>query len=130
MMPWTELKYYRATKGFAPVLEFLDALGQKDRKAAIKCAAKIEVLGELGHELRRPHADYLRDGIYELRVRVGRVNYRILYFFHGQDVIVLAHALTKEKEVPHADIERAIERKILFENNPARHTFVEEDTHG
>jgi hypothetical protein len=42
-----------------------------------------------GHELRRPYADYLRAGVHELRARVGRVNYRILYFF-GDDEIIRA----------------------------------------
>ena len=53
----------------------------------------------------------MRDGIYELRARSGNINYRLLYFFHGQNVAVLAHGLTKEAEVPTADIERALERK-------------------
>jgi hypothetical protein len=34
--------------------------------------------------------------------------YRLLYFFHGHDVVVLAPALTREDEVPKAGIERAI----------------------
>jgi ribosome-binding protein aMBF1 (putative translation factor) len=58
--------------------------------------ARIRRLAEAGRELRRPEADYLRGGIYELRARRGHVNYRILYFFHGQNVAILAHALTKE----------------------------------
>jgi len=32
---------------------------------------------------------FLKDGIYELRVRKGRVNYRTLYFFHGRNLAVL-----------------------------------------
>jgi phage-related protein len=72
-------------------------------------------LAECGHELRRPLADFLREGIHELRIRKGRVNYRILYFFHGRNVAILAHALTKEDEVPKADIERSIRRKKAFE---------------
>jgi DNA-binding XRE family transcriptional regulator len=46
-----------------------------------KCAVRIRRLADLGHELRRPEADLLRDGICELRARLGTVNYRILYFF-------------------------------------------------
>ena len=64
------------------------------------CRARIELLGQLGHELRRPAADYLRDEIYELRAKQGHVQYRMLYFFHDRDVVVLAHALTKEDEIP------------------------------
>ena len=80
-----------------------------------------------GHELRRPLADFLRDGIYELRVRKGRVNYRILYFFHGRSLAILGHALTKEDKVPRTDIERAIRRKKAFEADPARHSYSEEE---
>ena len=72
----------------------------------------------------------LRDGIYELRVRRKRVNYRILYFFHGQNVAVLAHGLVKEKQVPDVDIQRAIERKRKLENDPDKHTFSGEENDG
>lgn len=34
---------------------------------------------------------------------------------------LLAHALTKEKAVPVADIERAIRRKQRYEQNPDQH---------
>lgn len=79
----------------------------------------------MGCELRRPEADILKDGIYELRIRVRRVNYRILYFFHGRGVALLTHGLTKEKAVPNADVERAIERKRRFTANPEAHTYKE-----
>jgi phage-related protein len=88
--------------------------------------ARIRLLAEMGHRLRRPHADYLRDGIYELRTRTGHVNYRLLYFFHGRDVAVLAHGLTKEDKVPEADIERAIQRRQRYEQDPAGHRHLEE----
>ena len=78
-----------------------------------------------GHELRRPEADLLRDGIYELRVRLGTANYRMLYFFHGRIAAVLAHGLIKETEVPRRDIELAIRRKVNFASNPEQHTYKE-----
>ena len=80
---------------------------------------------DTGYELRRPTADLLRDGIHELRVRKGHVNYRILYFFHGRNVAILAHAITKEDAVPRADLERALERKRRFESDPHLHVFKE-----
>lgn len=121
-MPQTDVRFYRETDGSVPVLDWLQQTGRTDRRAVNKCQAAIERLAELGHELRRPEADLLRDGIYELRVRVGRVNYRLLYFFHGRGVALLAHGLTKEKAVPNVDIERALERKRRFESDPASHT--------
>lgn len=82
---------------------------------------------ELGHELRRPEADYLEEGIYELRIGRGHVNYRILYFFHGQNVTLLAHALSKEGKVPAADVERALKRRAAFIRNPQAHTYEKDD---
>jgi phage-related protein len=124
-MPQTDVLFYQEAEGDVPVLDWLCALADKNPRAAEKCQAAIERLAELGHELRRPAADLLRDGVYELRVRVGRVNYRVLYFFHGRGVAVLAHGLTKEKQVPKADIKRAIERKKRFEQDPDSHTYKE-----
>jgi hypothetical protein len=55
------------------------------------------------------------------------VNYRILYFFHGRNLAILGHALTKEDKVPKADIARAIRRKRAFEADPAGHSYSEEE---
>ena len=79
----------------------------------------------MGHELRRPEADFLRDGIYELRVGMGGVHHRILYFFHGAMAAVVSQGLVKERVVPPKEIDRAAERKKRFEANPAKHTYEE-----
>src|SRR4051794_33773657 len=98
-MPATAVRFYREDDGTIPVRDWLAELVRRDPKAAANCVAVIRRLAEMGHELRRPQADYLRDGIYELRAKRGRVNYRILYFFHGRNVALLTHALTKEDRV-------------------------------
>jgi phage-related protein len=126
-MPQTSVRFYQESPGEVPVLDWMHELAHRDKRAINKCRAAIERLKELGYELRRPEADLLRDGIYELRVRLGRVNYRILYFFHGQGLVLLAHGLTKEREVPKTDIERAIARKLRFQANPNAHTYEEDD---
>src|SRR5436309_1065571 len=123
-MPLTQVHFYREDAD-VPVLDWLVQLYDADKKAAAECVARINLLSQFGHELRRPHADYLRDGIYELRVKRGRVNYRILYFFHGRNVALLAHGLTNEKAVPAAEIERALKRKRNYEQNPQQHRAVE-----
>jgi hypothetical protein len=53
------------------------------------------------------------------------VNLRILYFFHGREATILAHALTKEDRVPPVDIERALRRKRAFEGRPTAHLGAE-----
>ena len=125
-MPQTPIVFYKETHGEVPVLDWLRALRRRDRRAYAACVARIQRLAALGHELRRPEADYLRDDLYELRARRGRVQYRILYFFHGQRLAVLAHALMKEGQVPPADIERAIRRKDAFTQDPEHHSYTEE----
>lgn len=124
-MPQTEVYFYQEAKGDVPVLDWLRELEPTNRRAADKCQAAIERLAELGYELRRPEADMLRDGVYELRTRVGQVNYRLLYFYHGQGVAILAHGLTKEKKVPEAGIKLALERKRRFEADPETHRYKE-----
>ncbi len=125
-MPQTYVIFYQDDDGQVPVLEWLRALHQRERRAYAKCIARIQRLAAMGHELRRPEADYLRDDIHELRARHGRVQYRVLYCFHGKNVAVLVHALTKEGQVPTADIERAIRRKAAFTRDPAGHSYEEE----
>jgi phage-related protein len=85
----------------------------------------MERLREMGHELRRPEADFLRDGIYELRVSLRGVHYRILYFFHGTVAAVVSHGLVKERAVPSKEIDRALERRKRFEASPRRYTYEE-----
>lgn len=126
-MPRTDVVFYQEAAEDVPVLDWLKELRRSNQKAYESCIAAIERLGEFGHELRRPLADFLRDGICELRIRKGRVNYRILYFFHGKNAAILAHALTKEDVVPKADIDRALRRKKAYEADPEPHTYSEEE---
>jgi len=123
-MPQTTLLFYRDADGISPVWEWLKDLRAKNSKAFAKCAVRIRRLAEMGHELRRPEVDLLRDGVYELRARLSTVNYRLLYFFHGRNVAVLAHSITKEDEIPAVEINRAVERKRAFAANPVKHTFI------
>jgi hypothetical protein len=125
-VPRTTVYFYREADGRSPVVTWLESLRKTDAQAYAKCVAVIERLVAAGFELRRPTADLLRDGIYELRARKGHVNYRLLYFFHGKNVAIVAHALTKEDVVPAADIERALARKQSFQASPELHTYVRE----
>ena len=117
-MPRTEVVLFREDDETVPLAKWLKRLPKKPRA---KCLAALTRLEELGHELRRPEADYLRDNIYELRVRFQSVNYRMLYFFHGRTATVVSHGLTKEKQLPAKEIQTAIERKARFETDPQKY---------
>jgi phage-related protein len=121
-MPQTTVVLFREDDGSVPLLEWLDALPAKVQD---KCRIRIERLAELGYELRRPEADFLRDGVYELRIRHRSINYRMLYFFHENTAVVLSHGILKERAVPPREIDRAVERKIQFARDPRKHTHQE-----
>jgi phage-related protein len=79
-----------------------------------------------GDELRRLVSGSLGRGIPELRIRRGRIHYRILYFLHERTVAVLLHGLKKEGRIPQADLDRALVRRDRFRVDPAKHTHVED----
>src|SRR2546422_11631831 len=113
-MPTTLVIFY-AEQNVCPFLQWLDDQQEKVQDKVLDAIARLE---ELGFELRRPKADLLRDGIYELRVKKGHVNYRPLYFFDDEKDAktgnvarrraVIAHGCTKEGRVDPADINLAI----------------------
>ena len=119
-MPEIPVIFYQETNGDIPVLTWLDTLLPKVKA---KCIVKIERLQKLGYELRRPESDYLRDGIYELRIAYRGIQYRLLYFFFGRNATVITHGIVKEQRVPSTEINLAIERKRNFEQNPEQHTY-------
>ena len=112
--------FFRERNGRAPFRDWFDDL---PLKAKIQCRARLQLLADQGHLLRRPAADYLRNGIYELRAKAAGINYRMLYFFHGETAVVISHGIVKQlATVPSIEIERALRRKQAYALNPARHT--------
>ena len=58
-MPAVEVIFYQDAQGkIPPLVEWLDTLSPKAR---VKCLVRLKRLEDLGHELRRPEADFLRD---------------------------------------------------------------------
>jgi phage-related protein len=102
--------YYFVDKdGAKPVKEFIHFLTQKEQA---KVYAYITELKKQGNNLRRPMADYLEDGIYELRPKDNR----IFYFFYLRNRAILVHAIKKHvKKVPENDLRLCIKRKIETE---------------
>ena len=122
-MPATEVLMFQESDGTVPLIEWL---GKLPEKVQDKCLVKIQRLEEQGHELHRPEADSLRDGIHELRVAFRGMQYRMLYFFHGQKAVI-SHGLKKERVVPSREIDLAVERRARFESDPMKYTWREID---
>jgi len=123
-VPQALVIFYKERDGRVPVLEWLQQLKKSDPKGFANCVARIKQLQENGYELRRPASDYLRDGIRELRANHRNVQYRMLYFFQGENIVIIVNSLIKKSsEVPERDIEKAIEGKENFESDPINHSY-------
>jgi hypothetical protein len=112
--------FYYAENGKAPAPDWY--LEQPD-KVQDRFYFLFEQLEEKGSSLQRPHAAPLNQKIYELRARLGKVNYRLLYFFDADGDAVVAHGCKKEGEVDPADITRAAKRREEYLGNPASHLY-------
>ncbi len=127
-MPKTQVVFFQEDDLSVPALEWLRAMKQRDPRITAKFHERILELAALGWEMNRPASDTLRDGIHELRVRFGSVNYRLLYVFYREEeqetIAILAHGLTKERAVPSADIDLAIRRCTAFAADPVKHTYI------
>ena len=97
--------FYRNASGKCPIEEFVENLPSEDAKEVV---ATIAALRELGNKARRPMADYLENGIYELRARRFKKQFRVLYTFSGrQTILLLTGFVKKTKSVPVQRIKRA-----------------------
>ena len=103
--------FFLDERGRNPVKEFINALPLKEQA---KVLAYVEELKKQGHNLRRPMADYLGEGIYELRPRDNR----IFYFFFLKNNAVLLHAIRKktDKILP-GDFELCLKRRKQVETS-------------
>lgn len=122
-MPETVVNIYCEKDGTALLIEWLKRQSKQVQNRAI---ALIALLKEKGHALRRPHTENLGEGIHELRVIVKRVQHRILYSFVGQNIVLLTHGITKTDVVPPKEIEKAIEYRDKYMENPELHTYKRE----
>jgi len=119
----TEILFYKKEDGTCPMKEWLAELEERNEKAYDKIVARLKFLSDLGREIDRPHVGFLEDNIWELRVKVRKVNYRLLFFFHGTKVAVVSHGFTKEKKVPPKEIETAVKRREAFLKDTKNHSI-------
>ena len=104
------------------MMDWLESLDSEQRAVVI---ARVDFLAQLGSKLRRPHADSLEKGIHELRAKKGKVQLRVLYFFAGSEIVLLALGFIKRgAKVPAKLIRDAIEMRRKYLADPDRHTFV------
>lgn len=125
-MPPVRIVLFKDAAGRIPVLEWMRTERFQDQRRFERVMLLVRRLALFGHELRRPVSGHLGGGIHELRARAGRVQIRVLYFFHGTDHVVLAVVCQKEEHIPHTELWTAIRARAVFESAPERHWHEEE----
>lgn len=105
-----EVIFYKDSRGFSPVFEFLNELDQKatrnkyDKQLLKKIALYIEILEQSSTRSGLPYTKYIGNGIWELRPN----RYRILFFSWKNNQIVLLHTFEKKtKKTPRQEILKA-----------------------
>lgn len=107
-----QIIYYPLVGGDEPVRQFLDGLNFKVRQ---KFFARQQYLLQLyGENIPSPHVRSLGDQIYELKVSLGSLEYRFL-FFRYKNLIVFVSAFRKQSQkTPKHEIDLARERRSSF----------------
>ena len=73
-----------------------------------KILKTIAMLQENGTDWRMPYSEYLEDGIFEIRAKVGTDISRVLYFFVIEHKIILTNGFIKKtQKTPKKEIEKA-----------------------
>ena len=111
-MARANIRTFTTDTGGKPVEDWIRSLTPQERAEVILV---VELLEAHGHDLGMPHARYVESGLWELRVRVGRVRLRIFYFHWKGRTFGLLHGLAKKTAAtPRAEIERAQARRAAW----------------
>ena len=99
-----EVFFYRSPRGECFTEEFLNGLPAKVRGKILRW---IEALETHGPNLPRPYADVVQGKIRELRIVFGSMQYRLLYFFAGKQIVVTHGFVKKTGPVSVQELDRA-----------------------
>lgn len=68
----------------------------------------LDILEEHGNQLHEPYSKHLKNGIFEVRGKVGSDITRVLYFFYYNGRIILTNGFVKKtQKTPKQEIELA-----------------------
>ncbi|MFI3141677.1 MAG: type II toxin-antitoxin system RelE/ParE family toxin [Clostridia bacterium] len=108
-----DIEFYETQNDKVPVNEFLDSLNIKMKAKAFK---DISILSEFGKDLREPYCKYIKDGVFELRIKFASDISRIFYFFYIDNKIILTNGFIKKtQKTPTNEISKALKYKADYE---------------
>ena len=110
-----EIEFFHLSDGCEPANEFISSLEPKMKAKTLKI---LDILQANGPQLRMPYSKYLRNDIFEIRIKSGTNIARILYFFVVDGKIVLTNGFIKKSiKTPKSELEKAIKYKKEYERS-------------
>ena len=89
----------------SPVQSFIDSVGAAGRARIFQTIGLLEAFGL---ELTFPYCSHLDGKLWELRVKSGSSQYRVIYFAHVGQRFILLHAFEKrQKKTPPRELQVA-----------------------
>ncbi len=104
------ISFYKTASGRCPVEEYMDTLSDTQ-------ITKITWVLKLVRETRNISTKYFKklvktDDIWEVRIGVGKNNFRVLGFKHNKELIILTNSFQKKtQKTPRGEIKLAEKRK-------------------
>jgi phage-related protein len=93
------------------------------KEARAKLLARVQMLREHGPALDFPYTSQIEGRLRELRLRLRKTRYKVLYFFDERRTCVLLHGFTKNTEaVPSTETRVAQQRMDAHESRLRKST--------
>ena len=107
---YKEIKFYKSPSGKSPIAEFLDSLSAKEAQKVTWVLRLIEEMETVSTKFYKKLSNC--DGIIEVRVQIGKNNFRLLGFEDEGTFVVLTNGFKKkDQKVPRSEISLAQKRR-------------------
>lgn len=104
------LYFYRLPSGDSPVEEFLDSLNSKQAQKVVWVLKLIEEIDPVPQQYLKKLVS--TDDIWEIRIKSGNEQFRLLCFFDKGQLVILTNGFIKRtQKVPRQEIILAEQRK-------------------
>ena len=109
------IDYVELESGNVPFEKFLDSISKQERAEIIAVIEEFRIKLNNNVKISTKISKYLRDGIFELRVKhINKIS-RVFYFFQIGKFIVITHGFIKKTQTtPNEEIEKAIKYRNIY----------------
>lgn len=105
-----KIKFYKLSSGRSPVKDFLDSLTSKEAQKVVWVLNLIEEMESISTKFYKQLSNC--DGIVEIRIQIGKNNFRLLGFEDKDIFVILTNGFKKkDQKVPKSEINLAQQRR-------------------